>query len=82
MIANLDAVQMAFATCVSWLAIEPAHPHGMYAAMEVGCAVRSADGTEVSRPFFLGLLATQKGPEGQPREGLCILDEAPVLISR
>jgi photosystem II stability/assembly factor-like uncharacterized protein len=44
LIANPDAVQTAFATCISCLAIEPAHPHRMYAAMEVGWAARSPDG--------------------------------------
>ena len=80
-IPNPDAVQIIFATCISWLAFEPAHPHRMYAAMEVGWVARSADGTEVSRPFFLGLLATRYGPEGQAKEGLCVLDEALALVT-
>ena len=41
-IVNPDAVQMAFATRILGLAIEP-HPNRMYAALEVGGA-RSADG--------------------------------------
>jgi photosystem II stability/assembly factor-like uncharacterized protein len=43
-IVNPDAVQMAFATRILGLAIEPADPNRIYAAMEVGGAARSADG--------------------------------------
>jgi photosystem II stability/assembly factor-like uncharacterized protein len=43
-IANPDAVQMAFATRILGLAIEPADPNRMYAAMEVGGVARSSDG--------------------------------------
>ena len=43
-IVNPDAVQMAFATRILGLAIEPADPNRMYAAMEVGGAARSFDG--------------------------------------
>ena len=43
-IVNPDAVQMAFATRILGLAIEPPNPNRMYAALEVGGAARSADG--------------------------------------
>ncbi len=43
-IVNPDAVQMAFATRILGLAIEPADPNRMYAALEVGGAARSVDG--------------------------------------
>jgi photosystem II stability/assembly factor-like uncharacterized protein len=43
-IANPEAVQMAFATRILGLAIEPADPNRMYAALEVGGAARSFDG--------------------------------------
>jgi photosystem II stability/assembly factor-like uncharacterized protein len=43
-IANPDAVQMAFATRILGLAIEPVDPNRIYAALEVGGAARSADG--------------------------------------
>jgi photosystem II stability/assembly factor-like uncharacterized protein len=43
-IVNPDAVQMAFATRILGLAIEPADPNRIYAALEVGGAARSADG--------------------------------------
>jgi photosystem II stability/assembly factor-like uncharacterized protein len=43
-IVNPEAVQMAFATRILGLAIEPADPNRMYAALEVGGAARSADG--------------------------------------
>jgi photosystem II stability/assembly factor-like uncharacterized protein len=43
-IVNPDAVQMAFATRILGLAIEPADPTRMYAALEVGGAARSVDG--------------------------------------
>jgi photosystem II stability/assembly factor-like uncharacterized protein len=43
-IANPDAVQMAFATRILGIAIEPTNPQRMYAALEVGGAARSTDG--------------------------------------
>jgi photosystem II stability/assembly factor-like uncharacterized protein len=43
-IVNPDAVQMAFATRILGLAIAPADPNRIYAALEVGGAARSADG--------------------------------------
>src|SRR6266851_940240 len=43
-IVNPDAVQMAFATRILGLALEPPNPNRMYAALEVGGAARSADG--------------------------------------
>jgi photosystem II stability/assembly factor-like uncharacterized protein len=43
-IVNPDAVQMAFATRILGLAIEPAAPNRIYAALEVGGAARSVDG--------------------------------------
>ncbi len=42
-ISNPDAVQMAFSTRILGLAIEPADPNRMYAALEVGGAARSFD---------------------------------------
>jgi len=56
-IVNPDAVQMAFATRILGLAIEPADPNRMYAAMEVGGAARSTDGGkrwELVNQQFLG----------------------------
>jgi photosystem II stability/assembly factor-like uncharacterized protein len=43
-IVNPDAVQMAFATRILGLAIDPADPNRMYAALEVSGAARSVDG--------------------------------------
>ena len=43
-ISNPDAVQMYFSTRILGLAIEPANPENMYAALEVGGAARSLDG--------------------------------------
>ena len=43
-ISNPDAVQMAFATRILRIAVEPADPQHMYAALEVGGAARSSDG--------------------------------------
>ena len=43
-VSNPDAVQMAFSTRILGLAIEPASPDHMYAALEVGGAARSSDG--------------------------------------
>ena len=43
-IANPDAVQMAFATRILGIGIEPSDPQYMYAALEVGGAASSADG--------------------------------------
>lgn len=55
-IVNPDAVQMAFATRILGLAIEPADPNRIYAALEVGGAARSADGGKswalVNRQFL------------------------------
>ena len=55
-IANPDAVQMAFATRILGLAIEPVDPNRIYAALEVGGAARSADGGKswelVNRQFL------------------------------
>jgi photosystem II stability/assembly factor-like uncharacterized protein len=55
-IVNPDAVQMAFATRILGLAIEPADPNRMYAALEVGGAARSVDGGKtwqlVNRQFL------------------------------
>jgi photosystem II stability/assembly factor-like uncharacterized protein len=55
-IVNPDAVQMAFATRILGLAIEPVDPNRIYAALEVGGAARSADGGKswalVNRQFL------------------------------
>jgi photosystem II stability/assembly factor-like uncharacterized protein len=55
-IVNPNAVQMAFATRILGLAIEPADPNRIYAALEVGGAARSADGGKswelVNRQFL------------------------------
>jgi photosystem II stability/assembly factor-like uncharacterized protein len=55
-IANPDAVQMAFATRILGLAIEPVDPNRIYAALEVGGAARSPDGGKswalVNRQFL------------------------------
>jgi hypothetical protein len=55
-IVNPDAVQMAFATRILGLAMEPADPNRIYAALEVGGAARSADGGKswelVNRQFL------------------------------
>ena len=42
-ISNPDSVQMAFATRILGIGIEPANPENMYAAMEVGGAAYSSD---------------------------------------
>ena len=42
-ISNPDSVQMGFLTRILGLAIEPANPEHMYAALEVGGAAHSAD---------------------------------------
>lgn len=42
-IANPNAVQMAFATRILGIGIEPADPNQMYAALEVGGAAHSSD---------------------------------------
>jgi hypothetical protein len=55
-IVNRDAVQMAFATRILGLALEPTDPNWIYAALEVGGAARSADGGKswelVNRQFL------------------------------
>ena len=54
-ISNPNAVQMAFATRILRIAIEPANPQYMYAALEVGGAARSSDGGkswEVANSYF------------------------------
>ena len=43
-ISNPDAVQMTFSTRILGLAMEPAKPDNMYAALEVGGVARSFDG--------------------------------------
>ena len=43
-IANPDSIQMAFATRILGMGIEPANPDNMYAALEVGGAAYSGDG--------------------------------------
>lgn len=43
-ISNPDSVQMAFATRILGIGIEPANPNHMYAALEVGGAAHSSDG--------------------------------------
>ena len=46
------------------------------AQMRQGLGTYRATAAEVTRPFFVGLLATQYGQEGQGQEGLRVLAEA------
>jgi predicted ATPase len=50
------------------------------AQMRQGLADRRATGTELARPYFLGLLAEASGHEGQVDEGLAVLAEARTAV--
>jgi len=47
-----------------------------------GLITLRATGTEVLRPYFLGLLANECGKMGKAREGLALLDEALALVHK
>ena len=88
-IVNPDAVQMAFATRILGLAIEPPHPNRMYAALEVGGAARSADGGKswelVNRSFNgnVDLMDLHGVALGSPRaDVVCIANRVGVWRSR
>jgi photosystem II stability/assembly factor-like uncharacterized protein len=88
-IVNPDAVQMAFATRILGLAIEPPNPNRMYAALEVGGAARSADGGQtwelVNRTFNgnVDLMDLHGVALGSPRaDVLCIANRTGVWRSR
>ena len=50
--------------------------------MQEGLLALRATGTEVLRPYCLGLLADEYGKMGQVREGLALLDEALALVHK
>src|SRR5262249_50357269 len=52
------------------------------AQIHQGLVALRATGTEVLRPYFLGLLANECGKMGQIREGLALLDEALALVHK
>ena len=52
------------------------------AQIHQGLVTLRATGTEVLRPYFLGLLANECGKMGQAREGLALLDEALALVHK
>src|SRR5262249_36672545 len=53
-----------------------------WAQIHQGLVALRATGTEVLRPYFLGLLANECGKMGQAREGLALLDEALALVHK
>jgi TOMM system kinase/cyclase fusion protein len=61
------------------LAAQGQEAEGM-AQIRQGLVTLRATGTEILRPYFLGLLANACGKMGQAREGLALLDEALVLV--
>jgi photosystem II stability/assembly factor-like uncharacterized protein len=88
-IVNPEAVQMAFATRILGLAIEPPNPNRMYAALEVGGAARSADGGkswELVNRYFNGnvdLMDLHGVALGSPRaDVVCIANRVGVWRSR
>jgi TOMM system kinase/cyclase fusion protein len=52
------------------------------AQIHQGLAALRATGTEVVRPYGLGLLADEYGKMGQVKEGLVLLDEALALVNK
>jgi predicted ATPase len=50
--------------------------------MHNGLVALRATGTEVLRPYFLGLLADEYGRMGQANEGLVLLEEALALVNK
>jgi predicted ATPase len=52
------------------------------AQMHNGLVALRATGTEVLRPYFLGLLADEYGKVGQGKEGLVLLEEALALVKK
>jgi TOMM system kinase/cyclase fusion protein len=63
------------------LAAQGQEAEGM-AQIHQGLVAMRATGTEVLRPYFLGLLANECGKMGQAREGLALLDEALALVHK
>jgi predicted ATPase len=63
------------------LAAQGQRAEGM-AQIQQGLVALRATGTEVLRPYYLGLLANEFGKMGQVREGLALLDEALALVHK
>jgi TOMM system kinase/cyclase fusion protein len=59
-----------------WALVAHGHEADGMTQMRQGLADRRATGTELARPYFLGLLAEAYGQEGQVGEGLAVLAEA------
>jgi predicted ATPase len=59
-----------------WALATQGHKEAGIAQMRQGLADRQATGTELARPYFLGLLAEAYGQAGQVGEGLAVLAEA------
>lgn len=63
-----------------WALAEKGMREAGQAQIRQGLAAYQATGSEVSRPYFLALLADVCGKAGQIEEGLTLLDEALAVV--
>jgi predicted ATPase len=77
------ALYQAMATVMwGWALVKQGRHEEAIEQMRQGLAALQATGTELVRPHFLGLLAEALGKNGQPEEGLSLLDEALAVAQR
>jgi TOMM system kinase/cyclase fusion protein len=63
-----------------WALVQQGHAREGIEQLHQGLIAHRATGSELSRPYFLALLAEAHGIQGEPEKGLAVLTEALALV--